>query len=993
MTDDNSLIELLSEVPESLHSIVENYWHDWCDACEKSEFDSSSALPYALLGKTWACSDFFARNCIRYPQFFHFLNTEGFQSPRHFDDYQKLVMNVIIGVGDDDVALMKSLRELRQQEMMRIAWRDLNALAESEIIFYELSDFAEAMVSVTLQCLEKQQAEIYGMPCDANGEELALLTFAMGKMGGRELNYSSDIDLIFSFSEDGETNGARKTSHYEFYLSVIRKLVKALDEVTADGFVYRVDIRLRPFGDSGPLAMSFSGMENYYQSQGRDWERYAMIKAKLITGRESDKQYLRSLLTPFVYRRYLDFGMIESIREMKAMINVQMKRKGMKDNIKLGQGGIREIEFVGQTLQLIRAGREPELRERSIVKVLTLLAEKKYLQQGEVEKLIPAYWFLRKLENRLQMRRDMQTHELPSDELEQQAICLAMNIVTWDELLKILLQHQSHVDSAFQNLISVDAAAEDARNKSSNVKSPIILFWDDLESSEEMHPYLVSLNYQNADEILKLLIQLRNSSQLKQLTGESHDRLARLVSSLLSSAVRYANQYELFERVTRLIKALAGRKIYISLLIEYPQTQEKMLQLCAASEWFTTRLINHPILLDSLLTIELNPDIVVEQQDDIKKLLAIELKQIELQGVEQQQLEAQQTKRAGSYIEDENLEQQMDRMRQFKRKTVFSVAVSDVFYQQAVELVSDRLTDLANVLLEKILNLAWQAMLLKYGQPVCVIEDETFSPTMSIVAYGKMGGNELGYGSDLDIIFLHNSGGEKQYTNGDKRIDNQHFFARVAQRVIHFLNTRTYSGVLYEADTRLRPNGQSGLMVSSVVAFESYQREKAWTWEHQALIRARFVTGDALIEQEFDRIRSSVLRQSVDARQLLKDVVAMREKMRDHLTSKSVEFDIKQDAGGLVDIEFMTQAGILIHAEEDEQCVSHTATLELINELKQVGWYSSEEAEELSQAYRYFRKLKNWQNLQCIADSSDVSAHRDKVVAVWNRLMPDVMAS
>jgi glutamate-ammonia-ligase adenylyltransferase len=413
--------------------------------------------------------------------------------------------------------------------------------------------------------------------------------------------------------------------------------------------------------------------------------------------------------------------MIESIREMKAMINVQMKRKGMKQNIKLGRGGIREIEFIGQTLQLIRAGREPELRERSIVKVLMLLAEKKYLQHDEVKKLIPAYWFLRKLENRLQMRRDMQTHELPQDELEQLALCLAMNSPTWNELLKILSQHQAVVDAVFQYLISLDVSET---NELGNSVSPIVLFWDDLENSEEVHQHLIDLNYQDADEIFKLLIQLRSSSQLKQLTSESHNRLAQLISSLLPTVAHYANQYELLERVTRLLKSLAGRKVYISLLVEYPKTQEKMLQLCAASEWFTTRLLNHPILLDSLLSIELNTDIVAEQQDDLKQLLEIELKQIE-SNVE-------------GFVNEEDLEQQMDRMRQFKRKTVFSVAVSDVFYQQPVELVSDRLTNLANVLLEKILDFAWRAMAVKYGKPVCVIEGEVFHPTMSNVAYGKM---------------------------------------------------------------------------------------------------------------------------------------------------------------------------------------------------------------------------------------------------------------
>jgi glutamate-ammonia-ligase adenylyltransferase len=359
------------------------------------------------------------------------------------------------------------------------------------------------------------------------------------------------------------------------------------------------------------------------------------------------------------------------------------------------------------------------------------------------------------------------------------------------------------------------------------------------------------------------------------------------------------------------------------------------------------------------------------QQYDVRQLLSLELERIE----------------DGGGNADAGLEQQMDRMRQFKRQMVFTVAMLDVFYEEPVEKVSDHLTELANVLLEKILEYSWRAMTEKYGQPSCVIDGEVFYPAMSIVAYGKMGGNELGYGSDLDIIFLHNSSGEKQYTAGDKRIDNQSFFARVAQRVIHFLTTRTYSGILYEADTRLRPDGQSGLMVSSISSFETYQLEKAWTWEHQALIRARFVTGSALIQEEFDRIRSQVLQQTREKDKLLNEVVEMREKMRNHLANKSEAFDLKQDAGGLVDIEFMTQAGVLLHAGENSDCIQHTATLELIKELVKLDWYTAEEAIDIANAYRYFRKLKNWQNLQCQADVSEIPTHRDNVVKVWKRLM------
>jgi len=402
-----------------------------------------------------------------------------------------------------------------------------------------------------------------------------------------------------------------------------------------------------------------------------------------------------------------------------------------------------------------------------------------------------------------------------------------------------------------------------------------------------------------------------------------------------------------------------------------------MLKLCAASEWFTEHLIKHPILLDSLLvSVE-----AFRQQHDVRQLLDLELDKIDRL--------SQQGPR-GRVFEDD-LEQQMDRMRQFKRQMVFTIALLDVFYDEPVETVSDRLTELADVLLEKILVLSWQAMVAKYGEPRCVIQGEEIYPAMSIVAYGKLGGNELGYGSDLDIIFLHNSSGEQQVTTGEKSIDNQTFFARVAQRVIHFLNTRTYSGQLYEVDTRLRPDGHAGLMVSSIAAFESYQRENAWTWEHQALIRARFVTGNALIQQEFDRIRSSVLRQRSDAGQLLHEVVAMREKMRKHLANKSADFDIKQDTGGLVDIEFMTQAGVLIYAEQNADCIKHTATLRLIRELTEVGWYTKDDAEAMANAYRYFRKLKNWQKLKIEADDSEVPEHRANVIAIWKRLMPEVM--
>ncbi|MBT8118475.1 MAG: bifunctional [glutamate--ammonia ligase]-adenylyl-L-tyrosine phosphorylase/[glutamate--ammonia-ligase] adenylyltransferase [Gammaproteobacteria bacterium] len=965
--------ELLARVPQSLHSLLGNYWADWCGSCEHKEIAADQGLPLSQLGYTWACSDFVARNCIRYPDIYYALQAEGFDSARDLKAYRKMVAGVIAELDGDSVTdqgrLMSCLRLLRQKEMLRIAWRDLNGLAEVALILQELTDFSEAIVAETLHYLEKQQAEVFGMPLDADGNEQSLLVYAMGKMGGGELNFSSDIDLIFTFPDDGETTGRRHTSHYEFYVKVIRNLVKVLDEVTADGFVYRVDIRLRPFGQSGPMAMSFSGVEQYYQLQGRDWERYAMIKARLITGREEDKQQLQSMLTPFVYRRYLDFSMLESIREMKAMINAQMKSKGMENNIKLGPGGIREIEFIGQTLQLIRAGREPELRQRSLIRVLTLLGEKSYLQNSEVEQLVQAYWFLRKLENRLQMQRDMQTHTLPEDEASQIRLCLAMQFENWEQLQQQLAFHQESVDHVFQHLIANENEEQETE------VTPFTLFWSELDAADEVKAglaqYLETAGYSDIGEIIDLLVHLRSRSRVKHLADDSARLLTQLMQSLLLKIADYPDQARLLDRVCRIIQALAGRKVYISLLNEYPAVQLQMLTLCSASEWFTERLIKYPILLDSLMsTAE-----AFRQQHDVEKLLALELARID----------------SDDESHEADLEQLMDRLRQFKRQMVFTVAMLDVFYAEPVETVSDYLTELADILLQKILALSWKAMVERYGEPGCIIDGEHFKPAMSVVAYGKMGGNELGYGSDLDVIFLHNSSGEKQYTSGEKCIDNQSFFARVAQRVIHLMNTRTYSGILYEVDTRLRPDGQSGLMVSSISAFESYQHEKAWTWEHQALIRARFVTGNALIEQEFDRIRSSVLRLQRDEQTLLQEVADMREKMRLHLANSSLDFDLKQDAGGLVDIEFMTQAGVLLYAHQHAECIKHTATLELIRELSAVGWYEVAEAERIADAYRYFRKLKNWQNLDCEADLSAVAEHRDKVISTWQRLMPEAV--
>ncbi len=985
MMNKNHLLEILSQVPQDLHNTVLNYWADWQLACKKSLLHTQVDLDIAQLGKIWACSDFAAQICIRHPDTLLLLLRDGIESNRSLTDYRKIVAAVLASATlkrtaqvDDEV--MQALRQLRQREMLRISWRDLSQCTDPAQILYELSDLAEAVVTQTLRFIEMESAKIFGQPQDSKGRLQALLVLAMGKMGGRELNFSSDIDLIFAYVEEGETPGPRRTSHHEYFLWVAKRLIRYLNEITKDGFVYRVDTRLRPNGASGPLVISFAGMEQYYQLQGRNWERYALIKARIISGDSEHRQALQTLLTPFVFRRYLDYGAFESIREMKAMIVAQVKRKGMQTNIKLGQGGIREIEFIGQTFQLLRGGREPELRVRSIVAVLSLLTEKKYLSQAESTRLIEAYWFLRRLENRLQMQRDQQTHSLPDDALAQSRLCLAMDMADWTRLLQQLDYQRNFVAQIFTQLIApADVIADvNAETNIENAASTLVqatdetavlsIFWEEPENTEPVSDWLSQAGYKDAECIVKQLLQFQQSARVKRMSADSQRRLILLLSALLKDAAAYQNAEKPFGRVLNILNSIAGRAVYISILNEYPKLRTQLLKLCAAGDWFAETIAQFPLLLDSLL----NVDELLMLEPDIDAQLQHQLKQI------------------GQEHTANLLEEQMERLRQFKRQRVFKLAMLDVFYALPVETVADELTATADAILKQILQQAWQAMVARYGEPECIENGQRYRPVLSIIGYGKLGGYELGYGSDVDIIFLHDSRGEEQHTSGSKSIDNSSFFIRVAQRLIHMLHMQTYSGLLYEVDTRLRPDGQGGLMVSSLQAFDRYQHEKAWIWEHQALIRARFISGNAHVEQEFDRIRRSVLLQSRKPADVLFDVVKMREKMRTHLANKSQVFDIKQDAGGLIDIEFMTQAGVLVLAQQHSDCIKHTGTLALIKELAHAGWYLPQEAVMLSAAYRYFRKLKNRQSLKCEINDSEVPVYREKVISLWQRLIPDV---
>ncbi len=955
---------LPAAMPDALQAIITRYWQQWQVANENA--DTTMSPDRQLLAKAWAGSEFAARLCIRKPGALHDLLDEGLESMRTLADYSRLVAasirestSVYVDTVAAETALMRALRELRQREMLRIVLRDLGGLAELEQILHELSELAEAMVAQTLEYLQSQLSVQFGQPLDQAGEPQTLLVLAMGKLGGHELNFSSDIDLIFAYAEDGQTQGARRLSIHEFFVRLAQKLIRVLNEVTAEGFVFRVDARLRPFGDSGPLALSFAALEQYYQSQGRDWERYAMVKARAVAGRQADIEYLGNLLRPFVYRRYLDFSAIAAIREMKALIEAEVSRKGFIDNIKLGRGGIREIEFIAQTYQLIRGGREPSLQKRGLLQVLPELVVQHCLVADEAAQLTDNYHFLRRLENRIQMLRDQQTHEVPAAELDRARLAFAMAAADWSSLAAEIRLRRNQVNAVFRSIVSEVAAAP-------GHLLAVQQFWHNHAAHENLQSWLAELGYAEPEAMVGSLRGFVTHSQIRQLGEAASGRLQRLLASLLTELVVVAEPQQVFERILDLLRAIVGRTVYINLLLEYPGVREHLIKLCAASDWFTRQLISQPLLLDELLDANELYRVITRTE------LAAELDSVL------------------RVLSAADLEQHMDRLRQFRNAHLLRTAAQDVTAMIDVLGVGDVLSALAEVILERTLGLAWNEMVQRYGEPTCEIDGVQHRPAMAVVGYGKLGGYELGYSSDLDIVFLHSSNGEKAMTCGENSIDNSDFFARVAQRALHILGTRTYAGQLYETDTRLRPEGRAGLMVSSLSGFAGYQRQQAWTWEHQALIRARVVAGDHHVREEFDRIRFSVLAVKRDRAELFKAVSEMRTKMRKHLTSSGgSRVNLKQDAGGIVDIEFIAQTGVLLNAYQDQNLLASTSTLVLLQNLQTCGWLQTDEVSELVAAYKHYRQLLNHRALQIRLPQdaeTETEQHRARVIAIWQRV-------
>ena len=949
-------------LPPDLQLEIAQHWQAFSAAAQAAGAALPTGVILEQLIPVWAGSEFVARACIREPGLLTELVDSGDLANCYtLGDWAMRLARQLAAVRDES-QLAAALRRFRRREMVRIAWRDLAGLADLAETLGDLTDLAEAAVGAALDRLHEEQCRRYGVPRAADGQPQQLVVLGMGKLGGRELNFSSDIDLIFTYPQQGQTDGARSISNEEFFRRLGQRLTKTLAEPTADGFVFRVDLRLRPFGDSGPLAVSFAAFEDYCQHHGRDWERYAMIKARCIAGDREAGERLLTALRPFVYRRYLDYHAFEALRGMKALIAQDMERRGMRRNIKLGPGGIREIEFIAQAFQLIYGGREPALRERGIVRVLDTLGATGRLPKEAVHDLQQAYAFLRRVENRLQAWADQQTHHLPESELAKLRLAFTMGYSDWDALAQELARHTNAVSRQFAQVFGSAAEPE-------STHADLGETWRGDPSEDRALSLLVEYGFETPARAWNRLRALKTGFSYRTMSPRGRERLDGLIPRVLE-AVRITPQpTATLERILNLLETIARRSVYLALLTDQPAALAQLVKLCAASGWISHHLSRYPLLLDDLL----NPAVLYAPLD--RRQLAAEL-DLQL-----------------ARIPADDAEEMLNALRYFKQSQVLRVAAAEVSGAMPLMIVSDHLTEIAETLLRKVLELAWGDLLPKFGQPRCVVANVERDAQFAIIAYGKLGGIELNYGSDLDLVFLHDSAGVRQFTVGPRPIDNSTFFAKLVQRIISLLTTRTGAGDLYEVDTRLRPSGRAGLLVSSFEAFTEYQRHQAWTWEHQALVRTRMVAGPAVLAERFQTIRREVLQRDHDPVALRREVREMRERMRTELDSSTAEvFDLKQGRGGIADIEFMVQYEVLANARHCPDLLIFTDNIRQLDGLERLGILSTADADQLRNAYRGLRRRVHQLKLQeqPAQVSNDVARdERDSVVRIWRQIMEE----
>jgi len=924
-----------------------------------------------------AASDFVLQQALRDPQLLLQLADAGeLERPLQAGELRAQLAQQLADCADED-ELGRRLRRFRNRQQLRIIWRDISRQADLRETCGDLSALADACIDLAYHWLYPRHCLQFGTPIGRrSGQAQHMVILGMGKLGAHELNLSSDIDLIFGYPEGGETEGVKRPlDNQEFFIRLGQRLIKALDVITVDGFVFRTDMRLRPYGSSGSLVFSFNALEQYYQDQGRDWERYAMIKARVVGGDQRAGAQLLEMLRPFVYRRYLDFSAIEALRSMKQLIQQEVRRKGMADNIKLGAGGIREVEFIAQAFQLIHGGRDLRLQQRPLLKVLSTLEGQGYLPAAVIDELREGYEFLRYTEHALQAIDDRQTQMLPDNPQDRARVAFILGFDDWTAFHQRLMHWRGRVDWHFRQVIAdpdedLDGGGDEV------VGCEWLPLWEDALDDSAACRQLSEAGFADAPAALRRLAGLRSGNQVRAMQRLGRERLDAFIPRLLAQAVERDDPDLVLERVLPLVEAVARRSAYLVLLTENPGALQRLLTLCAASPWIAEQITRFPLLLDELLNEGrlFKPPLAPE--------LAAELRERLLR------------------IPEDDLEQQMEALRHFKLAHGLRVAASEIAGSLPLMKVSDYLTWLAEAILDQVLALAWRQTVAKYGTPRRA-DGSPCDPDFIIVGYGKVGGIELGHGSDLDLVFIHD-GDPQAETDGGKPIDGAQFFTRLGQRIIHLLATQTNSGQLYEVDMRLRPSGAAGLLVSSLGAFQRYQENEAWTWEHQALVRARVLVGCPRVGQAFEAVRAAVLGRERDPDLLRAEVSEMRAKMRENLGSKetaagtaanafeaTAPFDLKQDAGGIVDIEFMVQYAALAWSRQYPELLEFTDNIRILEGLERVGLLAGEDARLLQEVYKAYRSAAHRQALQKqpgVVGGDQFHAERRSVLRIWRAL-------
>ncbi len=876
----------------------------------------------------------------------------------------------------DGAALRRELRRFRLREALRLIWRDVNGADSLESTLSGASALAESCLEAALRGAEREVEARHGLLRDAAGRRQRLVVFALGKLGGAELNFSSDVDLVLAYAEAGRSAAlagerVRALDADEYFTRLGQAFVSLLADRDADGYVCRVDLRLRPFGSSGRLALSFAAMEQYFQREGRDWERYAWIKARPVAGDRAAGARFLEILRPFVFRRYLDYGAFAGLREMKALIDAEVARRDLADNLKLGRGGIREIEFIVQLEQLIRGGREPALRVRGLLPALAACEQLGYMQAGRAARLRAAYRFLRQMENRLQMLDDRQTHEIPAAPEQRERLALALNLPDWAALEQALRHTREIVAEEFASLMAVDA-----RKRQHAGSARWLAFWRATQAGDVGAEFLQEAGFHPPQPVLDAIATLLAGSSLRSMSARARARLDRLMPALFAAAAATPEPVACLLRLLRLVQAVARRSVYLALLDEQPAALRRLVEVFSASAFLAERVIAHPLLLDELFDARLDqtPPRGNAFADKLARRLAT--------------------------LGPDNPEAEIELIQELRQSALFRIGLAFIGGALDARACARALTELAEGVLGAVLRIAERELVAAHGRfngagaaspslhrwaPVAEPDgsllaaeaalaapradgarfgaeqpsdlgiwaaDAAPSAGLSVIAYGSFGGAELGFNSDLDLVFIYDSERTPGESDGARPLDAARYYAKLARRVVHLLDLPTRAGRLYEVDVRLRPDGNTGMLVLSLSAWEGYQRERAWLWELQAVVRARAVAGDARTARRFAGLRRELLSLPRDGAQTQVEISAMRERWREQQDrSDAARFDLKQGRGGLVDIAFLLQALVLQHAERHPELLDSGNGADLIELAARVGVLTAADAQVLAVAH------------------------------------------